>query len=128
MRESGRGCLSLVEGRKGRSSVLEALDWLIAESAPEERPALVVQLAARLAQLGAGLVAPTRMREPDEDPPDRNLSAQETARRLGVSLPFLYRRAKAGEYPFAVRMGRRVVFSAHGLAAWSRQRMNRERA
>jgi hypothetical protein len=38
--------------------ILEHLDRLIAEADSEDRPALVVALAARLAQLGAGMAAP----------------------------------------------------------------------
>jgi hypothetical protein len=45
-----------------RLAVLGQLDRLIAEATPGDRPALVVALGARLAQLGAGLVglAPAR--------------------------------------------------------------------
>jgi hypothetical protein len=103
------------------SPALEALDRLIAESAPEERAGLVVQLAARLAQLGAGLTVPSKA-VTDEDASDCNLSARETARRLGVSLPYLYKHAS--EYPFTLRIGGRVLFSARGLAEWSRRQMN----
>jgi hypothetical protein len=39
--------------------VLGELDKLIVSAVPEDRPSLVVALAARLAQLGVGLVAPT---------------------------------------------------------------------
>lgn len=122
MAEPGRRTWDVLEGGRGRPApVLEALDRLIAESTPEERPALVVQLSARLAQLGAGLTATPEAGPPGESP-DRNLSARETARRLGVSLPYLYKHAD--DYPFTVRMGTRVLFSARGLAKWTRQKMN----
>ena len=39
--------------------VLGELDKLIVSVVPKDRPSLVVALAARLAQLGVGLVAPT---------------------------------------------------------------------
>src|SRR5262249_30995443 len=41
------------------AEVLIALDRAIAAATPGERPGLVVALAARLAQLGAGLTSPT---------------------------------------------------------------------
>lgn len=49
---------------------------------------------------------------------DHNISAREAARRLGVSLPYLYKHAN--EYPFSRRIGRRVLFSSRGLDAWNR--------
>ncbi len=99
--------------------VLGALDQAIAQAAVEERPGLVVALAARLAALGAGLVAaPFAAPEPAAEALDRNLSARETARRLGVSLPYLYKHSV--EYPFVLHIGRRLLFSARGWEAWLR--------
>ncbi len=40
-------------------SLVRAFGKLIVSAVPEDRPSLVVALAARLAQLGVGLVAPT---------------------------------------------------------------------
>ncbi len=94
--------------------ILDALDRLIAESKPEDRPALVVALAARLATLGAGLTsitAPTPAEAPDE-----NLDAQEAAKRTGMSVSYLYKHTKA--LPFAAKVGRRTVFSARGIDRW----------
>ena len=101
------------------AEVLGSLDNLIAQAPPEDRPGLIVALAARLAQLGAGLVklAPT-----SEDA-NTNLSAVEAARRLGLSKDWLYR--NAATLPFALRIGRRVVFNAVGLEKWTRVRMGR---
>jgi predicted DNA-binding transcriptional regulator AlpA len=104
----------------------DGLGQLIAEAPREELPALVVQLAARLAQLGAALAVPATKAGPMEDAPDRNISAREAAKRLGVSLPYLYKHA--GTYPFALRIGRRIVFSARGLAVWNRRQMNGDAA
>src|SRR5258706_505556 len=61
-----------------------------------------------------------RMAEQDHD---ENLNAAEAARRLGISRDWLYK--NRGRLPFAVRLGRRVVFSARGLERWNRQQMNR---
>ena len=55
---------------------------------------------------------------------DQNLSIDEAARRIGMSKEWLYRHA--AELPFATRVGRRLLFSAHGLEQWNkRQRTGR---
>jgi excisionase family DNA binding protein len=92
------------------SDPLAALDAAIANAEPAERAGLVVQLAARLAALGAALseAAPAPMTAEA----DRNLSIAEAAKRLGVSVRYLYNHAE--ELP-AVRIGRRLLFSARGL-------------
>jgi excisionase family DNA binding protein len=53
---------------------------------------------------------------------ERWLTAAQVAERLGCSVRYVY--ARAGTFPFTVRLGARVVrFSATGLAAWlERQR------
>lgn len=91
---------------------------LVRQAALEELPALVGVLAeaeavARL-RLNTAASAGTSGNEPE----DRNLSAREAASRLGVSRPYLYKHAD--EYPFARRIGRRVVFDRRGLEAWNR--------
>jgi hypothetical protein len=94
--------------------LLTELDRLIEAAPVHERPGLVVALAARLAQLGAGLVLARPA--PGPESPDVNVPAKEAARRLGVSVDWLYRQQKL---PFRVKVGRRVVFSAKGLERWS---------
>lgn len=49
--------------------------------------------------------------------PDRNLSAEEAAQRLGMSRDYLYRHA--ANLPFTVRIGSRVLFSERGLERWN---------
>ena len=44
---------------------------------------------------------------------DRLLSAKEVAGRMGMSLDYVYK--NASEFPFAVKEGRRVLFSECGL-------------
>ena len=56
-------------------------------------------------------------------PAGRNLGVKEAAQRIGVSQDWLYR--KAGELPFTVRIGRRVLFSEAGIEKYIRQRMGR---
>jgi len=97
--------------------VLADLDRIIAGAAPGELPALV----GRLVELEER--ARLRLRtEPGTNgharPERRNLSAEEAARRLGVSKPYLYKHAD--EFFFTSRMGNRVVFDAEGLEAWNR--------
>lgn len=49
------------------------------------------------------------------------LRARQVADRLGCSTRYVY--ARAGEFPFTVRLGRAVRFDSEGLARWlARQR------
>jgi excisionase family DNA binding protein len=48
--------------------------------------------------------------------PDRLLTAQEVAPRLGIHKRTVY--AQADTWPFTRRIGRSVRFSEHGLTAW----------
>ena len=98
------------------AEVLAELDRVIAAASPAERPALVVQLAARLAAAGAGLVA----LEKGNGVPDEAVDIEEAARRLGMSPRYLYRHAS--KLPFVVRQGRRVTCSSAGITAFLRER------
>lgn len=89
--------------------LLAELDERIAATPPEDRAGLVVQLAARLAALGATMA--TVQTPPSQD---ANLSAKEAAKRLGVSVEYLYKHAD--EFG-AQRIGKRVVFPPQGLTA-----------
>jgi excisionase family DNA binding protein len=84
-----------------------------------------------LALLHAQSVATARMlaaghssdgARPPAGAPDVNLSAEEAARRLGMSVDYLY---KAKNLPFRRKIGRSVRFSAAGLERWNRQRQER---
>ncbi len=101
-------------------SELDKVERLITEAAASELPALLGELGrlhslvlARLASTanGHGHSAPAQ--------PDTLLDAKEAARRLGLSVDALYRRK---DWPFAVRIGRRVRFSAQGVERFIRQR------
>ena len=104
------------------TQVLAALDELIGRVAPSALPALVVALSARLSSLGALALNGTVMREAQStsEEPERNLSAKEAAARLGVSTAYLYK--NAGRFPFALRIGRRLLFSSRGVERWNRAR------
>jgi hypothetical protein len=97
------------------AEILGALDEAIREASPEARPGLVVQLAARVVAVAAGMGTPATLIALG---PDENLGADEAARRLGVSVDWLYK----SKLPFKVKIGRRVLFSARGLERWNRQR------
>jgi hypothetical protein len=93
---------------------LALLDEAIATATAAERPALVVALAARLATVGAGLVPAPQVAAPAAG--DENITIEEGARRLGVSVSYLYR----NDLPFIVRVGRRRLVNVGALAAYNR--------
>lgn len=92
------------------------LRQLVADTAPEDLPALVGKLAEAQAVAMARLTTAVPSGESARGD-GRNLSAKEAARRLGVSVPYLYKHTN--EFPFAVRIGKRVVFDSRGLEAWN---------
>ena len=109
-------------GDPGR--VLGELDKLIVSALPEDRPRLVVALAARLAHLGVGLVVPastgnrgTAMTEARM--PSPFLSTEEAGVYLGLSPRTLERLRFEGRGPAYRKHGRIVVYSREALNAWS---------
>jgi hypothetical protein len=74
----------------------------------EDLPALIGQLAQAHATALARLTVPTIQPEHDE-----LLSVTEAARRLGVSVDYLY--SHHSQYPFTRRQGRKLLFSALGI-------------
>ena len=76
--------------------------------------------AAAWARLTAARVDP-RTEEPD--PEARNLDVAEAAKRLGISQDWLYKHAS--RLPFAVRIGRRLVFDSVALERWNGRRVER---
>jgi excisionase family DNA binding protein len=99
---------------------LEALERILEATPAEAIPALIAALSARLAAAAAEGLRPQAGRELSPEP-DKNLSIEEAARRLGISKDFLYRT----KLPFKVRIGRRVLFSARGLERWNQNRQGR---
>jgi hypothetical protein len=96
--------------------VLADLDEAIAAAPPEDVPALVISLAARLAALGANLT----LNAPQlQERVEQNLSVKEGAARLGVSTRFVYRNAKT--LPFTRRIGRRLVVNELALIKYMRR-------
>jgi len=102
---------------------LPDLAAIVHEAALEDLPAIAARCreAELLAEMRLRSVAPANVNGHEGE--DRNLSADEAARRLNLSRCTLYRMAQRKELPFAVRVGRRLTFSAKGLEKWNRQRM-----
>ncbi len=103
---------------------LDVLETALRQARPEARGALVASvLAWAAAKLAAAQAAPPAPAEPGVSGPDANLSAPEAARRLGVSMDWLYKHASG--LPFTIRIGRRLLFSSRGLERWNRLRQGR---
>jgi predicted DNA-binding transcriptional regulator AlpA len=96
-----------------------ALDLPPAEAAAmlAQAEGLAAVLRARLA--GAGQTGGRS----DTTGPDEMLKAEQAARRTGMSERLLYKKAKAGELPFACRVSEGCVrFSARGIERWLAQK------
>jgi len=99
----------------------EDLERLIAQAPPDDLPRLVGDFEAARAAAWSRMLAP---RAPAaEAGPDQNLSVEEAASRLGLSKDYLYRHAD--RLPFALRIGRKLLFSARGLEKWNAQKQRR---
>ena len=89
-----------------------------------ELPQLIGDLEAARAAAWARLTAPGADKPPDVRGQEaRNLDVAEAAKRLGISRDWLYRHAS--ELPFALRIGRRVVFDSLALERWNRRHAER---
>lgn len=89
-----------------------------------ELPQLIGDLEAARAAAWARLTAPAADKPRDEPGQEaRNLDVAEAAKRLGMSRDWLYRHAS--ELPFALRIGRRVVFDSLALERWNRRHAER---
>ncbi len=89
-----------------------------------ELPQLIGELEAARAAAWARLTAPSVETPPDSPHHEpRNLDVAEAAKRLGMSRDWLYRHAS--ELPFALRIGRRVVFDSLALERWNRKHAER---
>ena len=93
------------------------LDRMIRSASVDRLRDLALALSARLAEVTARLACAREGRIGRQA--DENLDVRHAAHRLGVSTSWLYR--EAHRLPFAVRIGRRVLFSARGLEQWSRE-------
>jgi excisionase family DNA binding protein len=83
--------------------------------APEQLPELLGELERIRATVLLKMTTPAPMRESDT-----LLAISAAAQRLGVSTDYLYRHAN--RLPFTRRMGRKLLFSAHGLESYIRQK------
>jgi excisionase family DNA binding protein len=90
-----------------RDSIESVLN--LARSLPrEELPRLLGDLAEISATASARLSSAVV-----ESRPDELLDVEETARRIGISKDYLYRHQR--KFPFARRIGRKLLFSSSGL-------------
>ena len=97
---------------------------LVEETPAPELPQLIGELEAARAVAWARLTAPASDKPSDVSSQDaRNLDITEAATRLGISKDWLYRHAS--ELPFALRIGRRLVFDSVALERWNRRRVER---
>lgn len=97
---------------------------LVAAIPAPELPQLIGDLEAARAAAWVRLTAPTSNKTAEAaDQEARNLDVAEAAKRLGMSRDWLYRHAS--ELPFAVRIGRRLVFDSRELERWNRRRAER---
>jgi predicted DNA-binding transcriptional regulator AlpA len=105
-------------------AAVAALRMAISEAPASVLPDLIGELEAAKAAAWARLTMPAVSKGPEgSSPEDCNLDADEAARRLGMSRDWLYK--NASRLPFAVRIGRRVLFSSQGLERWNRSRTAR---
>jgi hypothetical protein len=102
---------------------IEVLDLTIAATPQEDLPALITVLSAKAAAAAARILSAPRVGDVDHKGPDGNVPVHDAARRLGVSPDWLYKNAH--RLPFALRIGRRLLFSARGLERWNAQRQGR---
>jgi predicted DNA-binding transcriptional regulator AlpA len=84
-------------------------------SSPEEIPSLLGELEQIRVTALARLAMPTAAISTDE-----LLDVGTTAKRLGVSRDYLYRNRK--QFPFARRIGRKLLFSSVGLEKYMARR------
>lgn len=90
---------------------------------PADEAAALLERVAAVHALLLARVAASSTATVNGAGPDEMLTAKQAARRTGMSPRLLYKRARAGELPFAVRVSARSVrFSARGLDAWLSRR------
>jgi predicted DNA-binding transcriptional regulator AlpA len=81
--------------------------------APAELPRFLGDLAEVAATAQQRLCAPAPVQ-----PADELLSVRQAAAKLGCSVDFLYKR---GSFPFARRLGRKLMFSSNGIEKYLRE-------
>jgi len=87
----------------------------VREMPPEQLPRVLGELEE------VRWAAMTRLSGPRQAPqtePDTLLAVGEASRRLGVSKDYLYRHRE--DFPFTRRMGRKLLFSGHGIETYLR--------
>lgn len=100
------------------ASTFAEIDRAIAEGDPNDRPSLLVQLAARLAQLGAGLAGAPPARQVESE---QLLSMDEVAQILHIPEDRARDLGREGALP-TVNLGKYVRVRRATLDAWIRER------
>ncbi len=96
----------------------------IANLTPEQVPDVLGQLEQLKAVAWAQLLTPNgRNPSAGVQAPDELVNAREAARRLGLSLDYVYRHAR--QLPFTVRVGRQLRFSSRGIERYIERRQAR---
>jgi excisionase family DNA binding protein len=95
----------------------------IANLTPEQVPDVLGQLEQLKAVAWAQLLTPNGRNPSGIEPPDELVNAREAARRLGLSLDYVYRHAR--QLPFAVRVGRQLRFSSRGIERYIERRQGK---
>jgi predicted DNA-binding transcriptional regulator AlpA len=109
---------------RGVADLLAALERQLAAVAPQDAPALFVGLM-KITMSVLLKIMPGVVPGPGADGrrEDRLLTVAEAAAKLGLSKDHLYRHA--AHYPFTVRLGHALRFSARGIERYIRQRQGR---
>ena len=95
----------------------------IANLTPEQVPDVLGQLEQLKAVAWVQLLTPNGRNLSGIQPPDELVNEREAARRLGLSLDYIYRHAR--QLPFTVRVGRQLRFSARGIARYIERRQGK---
>lgn len=90
----------------------------------EAIPAMLGELERLRAALWVRLTVPQNNKNGDHAAGDRLLDVKEAAAVLHSTADYLYRHST--KLPFAVRMGRKVLFSEAGIERYIRQRAGRQ--
>lgn len=103
------------------TTILEALGRYLETVPPSLLPGMLAAVSAQMTAATLRLLE-HRTNGQEAGAPDENLDIEEAARRLGVSVDYLYRHP----LPFRVRVGRRLLFSSRGLDRWIREQQGLE--
>ena len=91
---------------------------VVKQALPDECPQLMGHLEQLKASLWLKMTIATG--KATQSAPDTLLTAEQVAKRLNVTVGFVYRNARS--YPFMIREGRYIRFSGNGLEQYIKKR------